>query len=380
MLYGPYFADRGSKINYVGNKIFPPRKDISSVRWPARDIANRYKAMMSQPIWQHIHQINSSIFYACVDYFKKTKADWVNLPLTTLMISSPGEVYAGKLLDYTTDTLPIEIHKWFNKKDKVFLSESSQFYLELALTIPGNEKVFAIYNSFRKEKADITHLTEFQHIEFEGHLSFEENIQIIYELMDHILKYLIKNNTNNLEYFLENTEIQGLEQGIRNAIQRIQFEKALEELYKHTGNEKYQELSLKNFGDYEEILITQILGGPVLLTNFPLLQIPFYHNFSQKSSDGTPLAENADLVLYGYREAVGSGTRIKDPITLAEKAKIFNLPIKQYKPYLKIRESSSYRSTSGFGLGLQRFVQWVLKLPSIWDSTLFPRGHTLPQP
>jgi hypothetical protein len=29
------------------------------------------------------------------------------------MISSPGEVYAGQKLDYTTDTLPVEIPDWF---------------------------------------------------------------------------------------------------------------------------------------------------------------------------------------------------------------------------------------------------------------------------
>ncbi|MDQ1344253.1 MAG: asparaginyl-tRNA synthetase [Patescibacteria group bacterium] len=32
----------------------------------------------------------------------------------------------------------------------------------------GADSVFSIYNSFRKEPSDATHLSEFQHVEFEG--------------------------------------------------------------------------------------------------------------------------------------------------------------------------------------------------------------------
>jgi aspartyl/asparaginyl-tRNA synthetase len=48
------------------------------------------------------------------------------------------------------------------------MAESSQFYLELTLLIQGVNQVFSIYNSFRKETSDPTHLSEFQHIEYEG--------------------------------------------------------------------------------------------------------------------------------------------------------------------------------------------------------------------
>jgi len=48
------------------------------------------------------------------------------------------------------------------------MAESSQFYLELILLIQKSEHVFSVYNSFRKEPSDATHLSEFQHIEYEG--------------------------------------------------------------------------------------------------------------------------------------------------------------------------------------------------------------------
>jgi asparaginyl-tRNA synthetase len=137
---------------------------------------------------------------------------------------------------------------------------------------------------------------------------------------------------------------------------------------------------MENFGAWEEILITQIFGGHVLVTNFPMLQIPFYHEIAKRKVNGIPVAENADLILQGYRETVGSGVRVAKPEVLAEKARIFNLPLEDYKPYLETRKIKNYKQTAGFGLGWQRFTQWLLRLPYIWETTPTPRGHTIPSP
>lgn len=370
--------DRG--IAYLGNKLYPPIKNVLRVNWPPRDLAKRVESIAKDKKWYHLHKIDSAIFRATVQYFNKLKADWVNLPLTTLMISSPGEVYAGQKLNYTTDTLPIEISNWFNSGRRVFLSESSQFYLELRLIMSNVDKVFSIYNSFRKESADATHLSEFQHIEFEGHVNFDENIQIFTGLIDFIINYLLTNNEKSLAYFLTNKDLKYLSHGIRKDIMTLTFDEALSSLQQETKHKKYNEFSMKNFGSWEEILLTQIHNSHILIKNFPMLQIPFYHKVAKEKINGIPVAENADLILSGYRETVGSGVRVNNPRSLAEKARIFNLPKDDYKPYLQTRKFKGYRPSAGFGLGWQRFTQWLLKLPFIWDTTPTPRGQTIPRP
>lgn len=377
---GPYRAEPGGVISYLGNKIYPPIKDVTRVSWPQRDLAKRVWSIYQDKKWYHLHKIDASIFTATTQFFQKIGADWVNLPLTTMMISSPGEVYAGQKLDYTTDALPMEIPHWFDSGRRVFLSESSQFYLELRLIIDHLDKVFSIYNSFRKEKADITHLSEFQHIEFEGHVDFEDNIEIFTNLIDHILKSLLRNNEQDLSFFLKKKELSELSQSIKKKIYKVSFNEVLETLFKETKDEKYKEFSMKNFKAWEEILLTQIYNGHILISNFPMLQIPFYHEIAKTKVNGIPVAENADLILQGYRETVGSGVRVAEPEVLEEKAKIFNLPVKDYKPYLETRRLKKYKPSAGFGLGWQRFTQWLLKLPYIWETTLTPRGHTIPQP
>jgi asparaginyl-tRNA synthetase len=53
--------------------------------------------------------------------------------------------------------------------------------------------------------------------------------------------------------------------------------------------------------------------------------------------------------------------------------------MKWYKPYIEIRNLPNYTPTSGFGLGWERFMQGLLKLPTIGDGAIFARMHFLPK-
>lgn len=378
-MHGVYTIKDG-KISYAGNKIRPSIADVRAESFEVSDSKQFIAKQATDKHFYHLHQIDSGIFYATVDYFRQIKADWCNLPLTTKMISSPGEVYAGKKLDYTTDALPVNL-EWFDQ-GQIFLAESSQFYLELRLIIDKLDKVFSVYNSFRKEPADFCHLSEFQHIEFEGKVAFEENINIYLGLLRYVTNYLLQHNREDLAYYLTEEEIVSLEHAFSpEMITTLTFKEAMAELEKATGDRKYQDVSLKNFGAFEEIALTQHLKTHCNVTEFPLEEIPFYHDQSFKQdSTGKKVAKNADFILFGYREVVGSGQRITDLEAIKEKAIFFNLPLEDYAPYIDMREHKGYVTTCGFGLGWQRYTQWLLKMPFIWDMCHVPRGHKAPRP
>ncbi len=152
-------------------------------------------------MWFHIAMINHRINISTHEYFDGLNAVFTALPMTTRMISSPGAVYGKEAISYTTDTCPITLD-WFNLKNKAFLSESSQIYLELALIQKNVDQVYSIYNSFRKEEADATHLSEFHHIEYEGKVSQEENNAIILKYLQKIIQDLLTKNRDNLSFFL----------------------------------------------------------------------------------------------------------------------------------------------------------------------------------
>lgn len=336
--------------------------------------------MKNEKMFFHLANIDNAVFMATVHYFSSIKAHWLNLPLTTLMISSPWEVYAWQTLDYTTDTLPVELPNWFDSSKRIFLSESSQFYLELWLLIKNIDHVFSVYNSFRKEKSDATHLSEFQHIEYEWKVDLEWNIKVFLWLFEYIFDYLIKNHREDLLFFISEEELNRKITLIKNWPKRMSFREALDLLFKDTNDEKYKEFSLKNFGSWEEIRLTEILEANVIVTEFPMLQIPFYHAIAEQEIDGVPVAKNADFILYGFRETIWAWERIKDKNVLLKKAEIFNLPENDYLPYLQTRDFEDYVTTSGFGLGWQRLTQWITNQPYIYEATVFPRTHLIPNP
>ncbi|MBN8549452.1 MAG: asparagine--tRNA ligase [Deltaproteobacteria bacterium] len=380
-MLGPYRADLvgGSKvITYIGNRVFSPCSDIASLELTSDDLTKVVTRLGADESLRHLHTIDALIFREAVSYFHAVGADWCSLPVTTRMISSPGEVYRGERLNYTTDSVPITL-EWFDQSRKIFLSESSQFYLELRLLIPSVNRVFSIYNSFRKEQGDFSHLAEFQHIEFEGKVSFEENIAIALGLVLHLVRGVLEKCEESLRFFLDDPSIEALQTFSALSFKRLTFQEAMEILAEDTQLPEYREPSLKHFGAWEEIRLGQIIGKSLIITHYPLEEIPFYHNEAPVNGK-IRVAENADIVLSGYREVIGSGSRISDTAKLAEKARFFNLPVADYDPYLMSRAQASFRQTAGFGLGWQRFTHWLLRLPAIWRASHIPRTHLNPIP
>lgn len=188
-----------------------------------------------------------------------------------------------------------------------------------------------------------------------------------------IISDLLEKNKKDLLYFLTDDKLRELEELSKNIfeIPRITFRGVLDLLYKETGDEMYKEFSLKNFGAWEEVKITEILRSMVIITEFPLLEVPFYHAIVDGKEP--EVANNADFIWSGYREIFGSGHRVRSEKELNEKAEIFNLPKEDYEPYLQTRRLKNYKETSGFGLGWERFLQGLLEMPFIWSASQFPR-------
>lgn len=292
----PYRTLPNGKIRYVGNNLHAPSEiDYKSVSLSC--LEDRISRVKNEEAFLHLANLDHAIFMASIRYFESIGAKWTNLPLTTLMISSPGEVYAGQKLNYTTDTLPVEIPDWFGTGKRIFLSESSQFYLELQLLIPQLKQVFSIYNSFRKESSDATHLSEFQHVEYEGKICAEENIKVFMGLYEAIMKYVFEHNEKDLGFFLSSKTLEEKRCLAFQKPVRMSFFDALAKLREATGDAKYDDFSLKNFGTWEEVRLTELVGGNVIVEGFPMLQIPFYHAIAEKEVAGVPVARNADFIL-----------------------------------------------------------------------------------
>lgn len=362
---GPYIAGKNFEIVYKGNKVFKPISDVRKVK--SSSLNKRHIALFkNSQKWASIIRIWDSVFKATNQFMKKKKAFLFDLPITTRMISSPGAL-TGTI---SSDVDPFKI-KFFDKE--TFLTQSSQLYLEFAITNPYINSVYCWEKSFRREYADFRHLPEFTHIEFESNISFEKNLKIQREFTVFLVSYLLRNNLNDLEFFLRRRDILDLEEFSRlKTFEIVTFHEAFKLLKKKTGLKKYDKASIKFFGSYEEILLTEIIKKPLFVTHYIEEEVAFYH---AKHSNDSSLVINADFLFPGYGECIGSGERVHTQKETKKKAKHFKLNYKDYKPYIESRNSRITKLHSGWGMGIERFIQVVLKLPFIWEAKVFPRIH-----
>ncbi|MEU0086196.1 amino acid--tRNA ligase-related protein [Streptomyces sp. NPDC006274] len=112
----------------------------------------------------------------------------------------------------------------------------------------------------------------------------------------------------------------------------------------------------------------EIVSEFMWVTHFDHLSVPFYQAFGDEEQR---TAANADL-FFGMGEVVGSGERHADSEQMRKALAMHDVPERDYAWYAEMKERLPMR-TSGFGMGLERFLMWVLNHHDIRDIPLISR-------
>jgi len=131
-----------------------------------------------------------------------------------------------------------------------------------------------------------------------------------------------------------------------------------------------------DLGGSDETVITRLFDVPILVYNWPHAVKAFY----LKRDKDPRWAKGVDVLApEGYGEIVGGGERETDINLLIEKIKEHQLPMEAFEWYLDLRRYGSVPH-SGYGLGLERLIAWVCKLPHVRETIPFPRmyGRLMP--
>ncbi len=147
---------------------------------------------------------------------------------------------------------------------------------------------------------------------------------------------------------------------------RIKYDEAIE-IADHQGFKiKWGE----DLGTEAERAISKQFKDPFFITGYPTAARSFYH---MPDPERPEVTLSSDLIAPdGYGEITSGGQRIHDLDLLLKRIKDEKLDPSAYDWYLELRKFG-LPPHSGFGLGLERFLVWLLKLKHIREACLFPR-------
>ena len=334
------------------NQHFSMAKLSPPVSW--KDPATHYLKTFDHPWYGLLFKLQASINYATYLFFHQRQMLSGSFPMTTGSISSP--------MGLGSDSMPVCINL---AGQATYLADSMQFMLEYALRF-HDKGVFYMMPSFRGEDADARHLCQFYHAEAEITGCLDDVMSLVESYLHFLSTALLHEHGELLAALGFNTH------HIQSAIKlqhfpRIRFDEALEALHHNPLYMTKHPAGFDIINHLGELALINIYAGPVWLTHLPQLSVPFY----QADEPGTEYALCADLLM-GIGETVGAGERHLDQDGVFAALAKRKVDPASYAWYLKMRDIHPLK-TSGFGMGIERYILWLLEHNDIRDCQLFPR-------
>ena len=313
----------------------------------------------------------------------------------TPIITSSDAEGAGEMFKVTSLDLDniknnkVDFNKDFFSKE-VNLTVSGQLNAELgALAL---SEVYTFGPTFRAENSNTSrHLAEFWMVEPEmAFYDIIDNMNLAEDILKYIISYVIKNCFDDLE-FLQNREIddeknlpqiqrnekpliERLKKILNTVFERITYTEAFNILRNSKPNKKgkfkykVDEWGIDFQSEHERFLVEKHFKKPVIVIDYPKNIKAFY----MRVNDDNNTVSAMDVLFPSVGEIIGGSQREERLSVLKERMNEMNLSEKDLNWYLDTRRFGTVVH-SGFGLGLERLIQFITGMKNIRDVIPFPR-------
>lgn len=260
---------------------------------------------------------------------------------------------------------------------KAYLSQSGQLYAEAGAMALG--KVYTLGPTFRAENSMTRrHLTEFWMMEPEmAFYDIDDDMDLIEDFLENVVQRVLKNCRKELELLGRN--VSKLE-NVKKPFPRITYDEAIEILIKKdiplirktsNGEEQIRPFPWgEDFGAPHEEAIVEDFDKPVMVHRWPAEAKSFY---MKRDPSNPKIALGVDVLApEGFGEIIGGSQREDNFAELEKRIIEHQLPLEEFQWFLDLRRYGSVPH-SGFGLGIERMVNWICNLENIREAIPFAR-------
>jgi asparaginyl-tRNA synthetase len=255
---------------------------------------------------------------------------------------------------------------------RTYLTVSGQLEGEIYATALG--KIYTFGPTFRAENSNTSrHLAEFWMIEPEmAFYDLNDNMDLAEAFIKRIVGDALTRCGEDMEFFDKHIEpglLQSLEGVATSEFVRLPYTEAVELLQKSGRKFDFAvEWGIDLQSEHERFLTEEHFKRPVILFNYPKTIKPFY----MYCNDDDKTVRAMDVLVPRVGEIIGGSQREHRLEILKSRMEAQHLPVEDYWWYLDLRRFGTVPH-SGFGLGLERAVQFVTGMANIRDVIPFPR-------
>jgi len=322
-----------------------------------------------------VFRVRNRVAFSIHQFFQSRGFLYVNTPIITASdCEGAGEMFRVTTLD--VDKPPKVDGKVDFSKDffhrPAYLTVSGQLEGEIFATSLG--KVYTFGPTFRAENSNTSrHLAEFWMVEPEmAFASLEDNMEVAEAFLKTIFRDVLADCAEDMEFFDQRIEpgiVETLQKIVRSEFLRVSYTDAIDILEKADQEFEYHvEWGMDLQAEHERYLTEKHFGRPVILHDYPRSIKPFY----MRCNDDGKTVRAMDVLVPKVGEIIGGSQREERLDILEARMQEQGLNAEEYWWYLDLRRYGTVPH-SGFGLGLERVLQFITGMGNIRDVIPFPR-------
>jgi len=322
-----------------------------------------------------IARVRNQVCMSIHNFFQESGFLYVHPPIITASdCEGAGQMFRVSTLDPAKPPLnqgQVDYTKDFFAKP-AFLTVSGQLEAEIFACAMG--KVYTFGPTFRAENSNTSrHLAEFWMVEPEmAFFDLNDNMDLAEAFLKRIFRDVLERCAEDMKFFedrIEPTAKTTLEGIVNSTFRRLSYTEAVDILTK--SGQKFEfpvSWGTDLQSEHERYLTEQIFKCPVILFDYPKQIKAFYMRVNE--DDKTVRA--MDVLVPRVGEIIGGSQREERLEVLEQRMREMHLDPQVYWWYLDLRRFGTVPH-AGFGLGLERTIQFITGMGNIRDVIPFPR-------